>query len=49
MISNLIQTQFGKANDWPLGAALSIASMAIVTAIAVMFVLASRRATERIG
>jgi spermidine/putrescine transport system permease protein len=30
MIANIIQVQFGKANDAPLGAALSVSSMAIV-------------------
>lgn len=49
MIANLIQTQFGKANDWPLGAALSIASMVTVTAIACLFVWTSRKATERLA
>jgi spermidine/putrescine transport system permease protein len=34
MIANAIQAQFGKASNWPLGAALSVTTMAIVTAIA---------------
>jgi spermidine/putrescine transport system permease protein len=49
MIANVIQMQFGKANDWPLGAALSIASMVTVTLIACLFVWLSKRATERIA
>ena len=49
MIANVIQMQFGKANDWPLGAALSIGSMVTVTLIACLFVWLSKRATERIG
>jgi spermidine/putrescine transport system permease protein len=49
MIANVIQMQFGKANDWPLGAALSIGSMVTVTLIACVFVWLSKRATERIG
>ncbi|MEX0760420.1 MAG: ABC transporter permease subunit, partial [Tistlia sp.] len=49
MIANLIQTQFSKANDWPLGAALSIASMLTVTLIACLFVWFSKRATARIA
>ncbi len=49
MIANVIQTQFGTGNDWPLGAALSIASMVIVTLIACLFVWLSRKATERIA
>ncbi|SMF13735.1 spermidine/putrescine transport system permease protein [Tistlia consotensis] len=49
MIANLIQTQFSKANDWPLGAALSIASMVTVTLIACLFVWFSKKATARIA
>ena len=49
MIANVIQMQFGKGNDWPLGAALSITSMVIVTLIACLFVWLSKRATERIA
>jgi spermidine/putrescine transport system permease protein len=49
MIANVIQMQFGKGNDWPLGAALSITSMVIVTLIACLFVWLSRKATERIA
>lgn len=49
MVANLIQTQFSKANDWPLGAALAIASMVSVTLIACLFVWLSRRATARIA
>jgi spermidine/putrescine transport system permease protein len=49
MIANVIQMQFGTANDWPLGAALSIGSMLTVTLIACLFVWLSKRATERIA
>ena len=31
MIANAIQAQFGKASNWPLGAALSVTTMAVVT------------------
>ncbi|MFZ1815877.1 MAG: ABC transporter permease [Rhizobiaceae bacterium] len=34
MIANAIQAQFGKAANWPLGAALAISTMFIVTAMA---------------
>jgi len=34
MIANAIQAQFGKAANWPLGAALSVTSMIVVTAMA---------------
>lgn len=43
MIANIIQVQFGKANDAPLGAALSVSAMAIVAAISLALVLAGRR------
>jgi spermidine/putrescine transport system permease protein len=33
MIGTLIQSQFGKANNWPLGSALSIVTMLAVTAL----------------
>ncbi|SPH17268.1 Putrescine transport system permease protein PotH [Defluviimonas aquaemixtae] len=36
MIANMIQVQFGKANNAPLGAALAISSMLIVGAIALL-------------
>ena len=32
MIANAIQAQFGKGANWPLGAALSVTTMAVVTA-----------------
>lgn len=34
MIANAIQAQFGKGANWPLGAALSVTTMAVVTALA---------------
>jgi spermidine/putrescine transport system permease protein len=37
MIGTLIQSQFGKANNWPMGAALSIFMMLVVTAIVCLF------------
>ncbi len=36
MIGNIIQSMFGKALNWPLGAALSIISMLVVTAVVCM-------------
>ena len=38
MIGTLIQSQFAKANNWPLGAALSIVTMLAVTAVVCMFI-----------
>jgi spermidine/putrescine transport system permease protein len=48
MIANLIQVQFGRVNNWPLGAAMSVASMAAVGALAVLVVQAARAAVARI-
>jgi spermidine/putrescine transport system permease protein len=48
MIANIIQVQFGRVNNWPLGAALAIASMAAVAAISVIVIQAMRLATARI-
>jgi len=48
MIANLVQVQFGRANNWPLGAALAISSMIAVAAIAALVIQALRLATARI-
>jgi spermidine/putrescine transport system permease protein len=48
MIANIIQVQFGRVNNWPLGAALAIGSMAAVAVIAVSFIQAARLAVARI-
>jgi len=44
MIANAIQAQFGKASNWPLGAALSVTTMVIVTLMAGATVLIIRAA-----
>ena len=49
MMANMIQAMFGKVNDWPMGAALSVAMMVTVAVFAVTFMFVSRKATERIG
>ena len=46
MIANLIEVQFNAAGNWPLGAALSLVSMAMVGVIAGLFVAAARAATR---
>jgi len=48
MIANAIQAQFGKGANWPLGAALSVTTMAVVTAMAASVVLVIRMAARRI-
>jgi len=48
MIANLIEVQFNAAGNWPLGAALSLVSMAMVAVIAGLFVAAARATTRNI-
>jgi len=48
MIANIIQVQFGRVNNWPLGAALAVSSMMAVGAIAVLAIQALRLAAGRI-
>jgi len=43
MIANMIQVQFSKANNAPLGAALAVSAMLIVGMIAACFVFFNRR------
>ena len=45
MVGSLIQAQFGKANDWPFGAALSVAVMLVI----LLLILIVRRADSRFG
>ncbi len=47
MIANMIQIQFGKANNWPLGAALAVTTMVAVTLAAVGVVLLLRWLASR--
>jgi len=35
MIGTLIQAQFGKANDWPAGAALAVISMIAIAVVVI--------------
>ncbi|KQZ29569.1 spermidine/putrescine ABC transporter [Mesorhizobium sp. Root552] len=46
MIANAIQVQFGKAANWPLGAALSVTTMVIVTLMALASVFIIRSAAR---
>jgi spermidine/putrescine transport system permease protein len=45
MVGTLIQAQFGKANDWPFGAALSVTVMLVILAL----ILLVRQADRRFG
>ena len=46
MIANMIQTQFLRLNNAPMGSALSIVAMASVAVLALLLVLATRRWTK---
>ncbi|MCE8509868.1 ABC transporter permease [Ruegeria pomeroyi] len=48
MIANLIQVQFGAANNWPLGATLSLIAMLSVGFVAIVFVIAGTSLGRRI-
>lgn len=48
MVANLIQAQFGKANNWPFGAAISVTSITTVAVITLLFVAALRQFVARI-
>ncbi|GAA0284550.1 ABC transporter permease [Rhodovulum strictum] len=43
MIANMIQTQFLRLNNAPMGAALAVLTMAMVSAVALVFVFLNRR------
>ena len=45
MIGSLIQAQFGKANDWPFGAALAVSVMLMI----LLLIVIVRRADRRFG
>ncbi|MEQ8654749.1 MAG: ABC transporter permease [Kiloniellales bacterium] len=47
MIANIVQAQFGRVNNWPMGAALSIASMVLIAIIALVYMWVASRATGR--
>jgi spermidine/putrescine transport system permease protein len=47
MIANIIDVQFNKVGNWPLGAALAMASMAAVAIVTLLTVQAIRIAVSR--
>jgi spermidine/putrescine transport system permease protein len=47
MIGSLIQAQFGKANDWPFGAALSVSVMLMILVVLVVIRSADRKFGSR--
>ena len=49
MIGNIIQSMFGKAFNWPLGAAISVVSMLTVTALVCLFLWGTHRLRKTIA
>jgi len=49
MIANMIQVQFSKANNAPLGAALAVSAMGIVSMVALLFVALNLRWLRKQG
>ncbi len=49
MIGNLIQRQFGRINNWPVGATLAILMMVSVAILATIFMFITRKAKEYIA
>ena len=49
MIGNIIQSMFGKANNWPLGAALSIISMVGITLLICAFLWGTKSFRKRVA
>lgn len=47
MIGSMIQAQFGKANDWPFGAALSVIVMLVILGVVIVARLADKRFGSR--
>ncbi|QRM55473.1 ABC transporter permease [Sinorhizobium sp. BG8] len=43
MVGNVVQSMFGRANNWPLGAAISVTAMIVVTAAACVFLKLTSR------
>ncbi len=49
MIGNIIQSMFGKANNWPMGAALSVISMIVITILVTAFLWFTKRVRKGIA
>ncbi|MGF1609234.1 MAG: ABC transporter permease [Kiloniellales bacterium] len=49
MISNVIQAQFGRSNNWPMGATLAVIVMIVLALISVAYIWITRKAMERIA
>ena len=49
MIGNIIQSMFGRGNNWPMGAALSVISMIAITLVICAGLWLSKRARDRLA
>ena len=49
MIGNIIQSMFGKAQNWPLGAAISVMSMITVTLLVCLFLWGTHNFRKRVA
>ena len=49
MIGNIIQSMFGKAQNWPLGAAISVMSMLTVTLMVCLFLWGTHNFRKRVA
>lgn len=49
MIGNLIQSQFGKAQNWPMGAAISVVSMTTITLLVCAFLWGTHRFRRQVA
>ncbi len=49
MVANIIQVQFRRANNWPLGSTLSLITMISLTIVSIFYIWMTRWATRRIA
>jgi spermidine/putrescine transport system permease protein len=49
MIGNVVQSMFGKANNWPMGAAISVISMLTITLLICAFLWFTKRARRQVA
>ena len=49
MIGNIVASLFGKANNWPLGAATAVMSMFFITLVVCAFLWFTKQVRERVA
>ena len=49
MIGNIIQSLFGKANNWPLGAAVAVLSMLFIAILVCLFLWLTKKFREQVA